>query len=319
MGTVIVRRLLVNCVVLLLITIGVFALVHAAPGDPVRMMVNPEQASAGGAAFIAHQRHVLGLDSALPVQYWRWLSHAAQGDLGYSYINGRPVASVIGERIGPTVELMGLALLLSLIVGVPLGILAAVRRNTIVDYLTAVFSLGTISIPPFFLGIAVIYLFTLRWNLLPSAGMSTPGAATLGDLLRHLVLPVLILGLAAAGPIARYTRSGLIGELGEDYVRTAEAKGASRARVVLRHAFRNSLIPLITVVALAIPGLLAGAVVIEQVFAWPGMGQLAISSISQNDYPVVIGFSLYIAALVLLCNLAADVLYVVADPRVALR
>jgi peptide/nickel transport system permease protein len=133
------------------------------------------------------------------------------------------------------------------------------------------------------------------------------------------VLPVVILGLASAGPITRYARSGLIGELAEDYVRTAEAKGASKKRVVLRHAFRNSLIPLITVIALSIPSLLAGAVVIEQVFAWPGMGQLAISSISQNDYPVVIGFSLYVAALVLFCNLAADVLYAVADPRVVLQ
>lgn len=319
MGAFVIRRLIVNLGVFLLITVGIFALVHAAPGDPVEMMINPEQAGAGGAAYIAQQRHLLGLDQALPVQYWDWLLNAARGNLGFSYLQHRPVTSVLGERLGPTLELMGLAIVVSLVVGVPLGIIAAVRRNTVVDYGATVFSLGAISIPPFFLGITAIYLFSLTWNLLPSAGMSTPGSGSTGDLVRHLVLPVLILGLAAAGPITRYARSGLIGELAEDYVRTAEAKGASRSRVVLRHAFRNSLIPLITVIAMSIPTLLAGAVVIEQVFAWPGMGQLAISSISQNDYPVIIGFSLYIAALVLFCNLAADVLYAVADPRVELR
>jgi len=319
MGAFIVRRLFVNVGVFLLITMGIFALVHAAPGDPVRMMINPEAVAAGGADFVARQRHLLGLDQSLPVQYWDWLLNAVQGHLGYSYVQSRPVTSVIGERVGPTVELMGLAVVLSLVVGIPLGIVAAVRRNTVVDYVATVFSLGAISIPPFFLGITAIYLFSLKWGLLPSAGMSTAGTSSPGDLLRHLVLPVVILGLASAGPITRYARSGLIGELAEDYVRTAEAKGASNTRVVLRHAFRNSLIPLITVIALSIPTLLAGAVVIEQVFAWPGMGQLAISSISQNDYPVVIGFSLYVAALVLFCNLAADVLYAVADPRVVLQ
>lgn len=319
MGAFIVRRVIGNLGVFLLFTIGIFALVHAVPGDPIRMMINPEAVAAGGADFIARQRQLLGLDQSLPIQYWHWLQNALHGQLGYSYVQNRPVTAVIGERLGPTVELMGLAILFSLAIGIPLGIVAAVRRNTVVDYVATVFSLGAISIPPFFLGIAAIYLFSLKWDLLPSAGMSTPGDSSLAGLLRHLVLPVMILGLAAAGPITRYARSGLIGELAEDYVRTAEAKGASNKRVVLRHAFRNSLIPLITVIALSIPTLLAGAVVIEQVFAWPGMGQLAISSISQNDYPVVIGFSLYVAALVLFCNLAADVLYAVADPRVVLR
>jgi peptide/nickel transport system permease protein len=318
MTTYVLRRVLINVVVFLVITIGVFALVHASPGDPVRMMVNPEQMANGGADFIALKRHELGLDQSLPVQYWIWLQHMATGDLGYSYVNSEPVTSVIAQRIGPTVELMGLAFIVSLLVGVPLGILAAVRRNRLVDYLTTGFSLGSISIPPFFLGIVAIYVFSLKFGWLPSSGMSTPGAPSLSDELAHLVLPVAILGLASAGPICRYVRSGLIGELSEDYTRTAEAKGASPARVVLRHAFRNSLIPLITVVTISIPVMLAGAVVIEQVFAWPGMGQLVVSSIGQNDYPIIIGFSLYTAVLVLLCNLLADVLYAVADPRVKL-
>lgn len=319
MGAFILRRLLVNVGVFLVISVGIFALVYAAPGDPVQMMVNPEQMGTGSAAFIAHERHVLGLDQPLPVQYVRWLGHALSGNLGFSFINSRPVVDVIGERIGPTVELMGLGLLISLLVGIPLGIVAAARKNSVTDYVTTAFSLSVVSIPPFFLGIAVIYLFALKWGILPSAGMNTPGSASLSDSLRHLVLPVMILGLSGAGPLARYARSGLIGELNEDYTRTAEAKGARRTRVLLRHGFRNSLIPLISVVMLRIPNVLAGAVVLEQVFAWPGMGQLVISSIQQNDYPVIIGFSMLTAILVLLCNLAADVLYAVADPRVSLR
>lgn len=319
MVTVIVKRLAINVGVFLLTTVGIFALVHAIPGDPVRMMVDPEQLAAGGAAFISREHHLLGLDSPLPVQYVVWLRNAVTGNLGYSYVNHQAVITVLAQRIGPTVELMGLALLVALLVGIPLGVVAAVRRNTVLDYLAAVLSLGAISIPPFFLGIAAIYLFSLKFGLLPSVGMSTPGMASLPDELRHLVLPVLVLGLAAAGPITRYTRGGLIDELGQDYIRTAEAKGASGARVVWYHAFRNALIPLITVIALSIPVLLGGAVVVEQVFAWPGMGQLVLSSITQNDYPMIIGFSLYVAALVLLCNFAADVFYTMVDPRVRLR
>lgn len=318
MGTFVLRRILVNIVVFLAITVGIFALVHAAPGDPVRMMINPDQVSSGSEEFIARQRHELGLDRPLPVQYWDWLRQAVTGDLGYSYVSRQTVTSAVSERMGPTVELMGVALLLSLAIGIPLGILSAVRRNSWLDYGTTVFGLGAISIPPFFLGIVAIYVFSLKLDWLPSAGMTTPGVNSPADQFRHLLMPALLLGLIAAAPIMRYVRSGVIGELGEDYTRTAEAKGASRSRVVLRHAFRNSLVPLITVVAMSVPALMGGAVVIEQVFAWPGMGQLTISSVNQNDYPVIIGVSLYVAVLVLICNLLADLLYAVADPRVRL-
>lgn len=319
MGTFIVRRIVVNIVVFLLISIGIFGLVRAAPGDPVRMMVNPEQVQSGGAAFIAAKRHELGLDRPVVLQYFSWLRRAVTGDFGYSYVSNRPVSAVLGERLGPTVELMGTGLVLGLLIALGVGVVAAVRRNSLVDYGSTVLTLGAVSIPPFFLGIVAIFLFSLKWGLLPSSGMSTAGGGGLGDSLRHLILPALILAFIAAGPFTRYVRSGLIGELGSDYVRTAEAKGAGRARVVLRHALRNSLIPLITVVAYQIPQTLAGAVVLEQVFAWPGMGQLAISSINQQDYPVIVGFALYVAVLVLVCNLLADLLYAVADPRVSLR
>jgi peptide/nickel transport system permease protein len=313
------KRLGIYLLVFAALTVGLFALVHAIPGDPVRLSIDPAQMAAGGPAYVARQRHALGLDSGLPVQYGVWLRNALGGNLGYSYVDHQPVTAVLAERIGPTAELMGLAFAVSLVVGIPLGVLAATHRNTVLDYCVTGFATAAVSIPPFVLGLLGIAVFSLALRWLPSAGMSTPGAASLPDELRHLVLPVLILGLAAAGPITRYVRSGLIGELGQDYTRTATAKGASPARVTWRHAFRNSSIPLVSVVAISIPVLLGGAVVIEQVFAWPGLGQLVISSVTQNDYPVLIGFGLYVAILVLVSNAAADILYTVVDPRTRQR
>ncbi|MFD9943844.1 ABC transporter permease [Nonomuraea sp. NPDC059023] len=313
-----VRRLLVNAAVFLLISVGVFVLVQSVPGDPVLMMVNPEQLQSGGPEFLAAKRAELGLDAPAFVRYLIWLRDALGGDLGYSFVSRRPVADVLLERVGPTVLLMSTALVIGLLLAVAVGTLAAVRRNTAVDYAATAASLGTISVPSFFLGIAAIYVFALKLGWVPSSGMSTPGDGGGADILAHLVLPAAILGLSIAGPFTRYVRAGLLAELGADYVRTAEAKGAGPGRVLLRHALRNALIPLITVVMIYVPQLLAGAVALEQVFAWPGMGQLAVSSIGQLDHPVVIGFAMFIAVLVLICNLAADLLYAVADPRISL-
>jgi ABC-type dipeptide/oligopeptide/nickel transport system permease component len=314
----VIRRVLVNVLVFFGISVGIFALVRAAPGDPVLVMIDPTQVQGNGAQFLAAKRHELGLDQSLPVQYFSWLHRALTGDLGTSYVSHRSVTDVLTERLGPTVLLMGTALAIGLILGTLVGTLAAVRRNTAVDYSAAVLSMATVSVPSFFVGIAAIYVFALNLRWLPSAGMSTPGGGGGADILRHLILPAGILGLSMAGPMVRYVRGGLIGELNADYVRTAVAKGASPGRVVFRHALRNTLIPLITIVMIYIPQLLGGAVVIEQIFAWPGMGQLVISSVGALDYPIVVGFALYIAVLVLLCNLVADLLYAVADPRVRL-
>lgn len=312
----VVRRILVSIMVFVLIGIGVFLLVRAAPGDPVRMMIGPEDLQEGSEAFIQARREELGLNDPVLVQYGRWFLDALTGDLGTSFTSRQPVSDLLLERLGPTVLLMSTALAISLLIAIPLGTIAAVRRNTGVDYAAAALSLGVISVPSFFLGIVAIYVFSLQLGWLPSAGMSTPGDGTGGDILRHLIMPAAILGLAGAGPLTRYVRGSLIDELSADYVRTAEAKGAAPGRVVARHALRNSLIPLITIVMINIPQMLAGAVVLEQVFAWPGMGQLAIRAVNQQDYPVIVGFALYVAALVLICNLIADIAYAVVDPRV---
>jgi peptide/nickel transport system permease protein len=314
-----VRRLLTNVLVFFLITIAIFTLVHKTPGDPIAMQIPADQLNSGSAEFIAAKRHELGLDQSIVVQYWHWLVNALHGDLGYSLLNGRPVTEMLAERIGPTLELMLVGLVISLFIAFPLGILAARRRNTVLDYGTAAVSLGSVSIPIFFVALIAIYVFTLKFQWLPSSGISDPTAPSLGDTLAHLVLPALILGFGNSGTYMRYVRSSMITELNADYVRTAEAKGATPRRVVLRHALRNSLIPVLTAVATNLGQLLAGAVVIEQVFAWPGMGQLAVSSVGQHDYSVIIGFALLVAILVLLSNLLADVLYTVVDPRVRLR
>lgn len=312
------RRLAINIFVFVIITIAIFTLVHKAPGDPIAMMIPPDQLNSSSAAFIAHKRHELGLDRPVVVQYWHWVVDAVHGNLGFSLVNGRSVTSLLAERIGPTLELMGVGLLLSLLIAFPLGIIAAVRRNTVVDYIATFFSLGAVSVPVFIVSLAAIYLFTLKFQLLPSSGMSDPAHPGVGSAIQHLILPATILGFGNSGPFMRYVRSSMIGELSADYIRTAEAKGAPPLRVVVRHALRNSLIPVVTIIAANLPQLLAGAVVIEQVFAWPGMGQLALSSVRQHDYSVIVGFALVIAILVLISNLLADLLYTVVDPRVRL-
>lgn len=318
MGAYLARRLLVNLIVFIVITIAIFTLVHLAPGDPISMMIPPSQMTTGSAAFIANKRHELGLDQPIIVQYFHWCWNAMHGDLGYSLFSGRPVSAVIGERLGPTLELMGVGMAIAILIAFVLGIVAAVRRNTSIDYAATAFSLSVVAFPVFFLALIAIFLFSLTWRWLPSAGITDYTNPTLINTLKHLVMPATILGIGLSGPLMRYVRGSLIGELHTDYVQTALAKGASPARAVLRHALRNALIPVITIIATELPALVAGAVVIEQVFAWPGMGQLAITSVTHSDYPVVVGFALMIALVVLISNTLADVLYPIIDPRVRL-
>jgi peptide/nickel transport system permease protein len=316
----IVRRVLISLPVLLGITVLSFAFVRLAPGDPVRMMINPEYMAGGAEDYIARRRAELGLDQPLPVQYIAWLGEVARGNLGYSFFDRRPVTDILKERVWPTTELMGTALLLALVVGIPVGLLGAIRQYSALDYASAVLSLATISTPSFFLGLAAIYVFSLRLNLLPTSGMFTAGAPrSIFDDLHHLVLPAAILGFNLAGQFVRYARSSLLEVIRQDYLTTARAKGLRQRWVVLNHALPNALIPLITVVGIQIPALFAGAVVVEQIFSWPGMGQLALASITQRDYPVLMGFTLIIAVLVLLSNLLADVAYAVVDPRIRLQ
>jgi ABC-type dipeptide/oligopeptide/nickel transport system permease component len=314
------RRILISVPVFFGITMLSFGFVRLAPGDPVRMMVNPEYMAGGAEEYIARRRAELGLDQPVPIQYLAWSAEIARGNLGYSYHDRRAVVDILKERVWPTTKLMATALLVALLLGVPLGIVAALRQYSALDYGSAVLSLATISTPSFFLGLAAIYVFALKLDLLPTAGMFTAGAPySLGDDLRHLILPAGILGLNLAGPFARYARTSMLEVIRQDYLTTARAKGLRDRLVVVRHALPNTLIPLITYVGYQVPVLCGGAVVIEQIFTWPGMGQLALASITQRDYPVLMGFTMTIAVLVLISNLLADVAYAVVDPRIRLQ
>ncbi|MGV9193585.1 ABC transporter permease [Microbacterium sp. MC2] len=310
-----ITRLLSSVAVFLLIAVGLFALVRLAPGDPVEMMVPPDVLGEDREAYTAAVRERLGLDQPIAVQFVRWFGALMSGDLGYSYTNGRPVGELLADRLGPTVLLMGSALLIGLIIAVPAGVIAAVRRNTVADYAISTVSVIAIAVPSFFLGMLAIYVFAVKLHWLPSSGMHSVGKDGLGDLILHMIMPVGLLALAISASFIRYVRSGVLEELGKDYVRTIIAKGGTPARA-LRHALRNSLMSLITVLAMTIPVTLSGAVVLEQIFAWPGMGQLAIYALTNRDYPILIGFGLYIAVLVLVCNLIADLSYSFIDPRV---
>jgi ABC-type dipeptide/oligopeptide/nickel transport system permease component len=297
------RRLLLTVPVLAGVATLVFSLVHLVPGDPVQAMLG-ENASRQD---IVDLRHRLGLDRPLYVQYAAFLRGAVTGDLGRSLRTGQSVTGTIAERMPATIELAVAAMLFAIVVAVPLGIVAAVRAGTALDHGATTLSLIGISLPGFWLGplLAIVFAVTLGW--LPVSGRGTPA---------HLVLPAITLGAPLAAVLVRMTRASVLEELRELYVLAARARGVSRARAVLRHAFRNSLVPIVTVLGLQFGAVLTGAVITETIFAWPGVGRLLVQSISFRDYPLVQGCILLIAVTYVAMNLLTDVVYGVLDPRI---
>jgi peptide/nickel transport system permease protein len=297
------RRLLLTVPVLAGVATLVFSLIHLVPGDPVQAMLG-ESASRDD---VVDLRQRLGLDRPLYVQYAAFLRGAVTGDLGRSLRTGQSVTGAIAERMPATIELAFAAMLFAVLVAVPLGIVAAVRAGTAVDHGATTLSLIGISLPGFWLGpiLAIVFAVTLGW--LPVSGRGTPA---------HLVLPAITLGAPLAAVLARMTRASVLEELRELYVLAARARGVSRGRAVLRHAFRNSLVPIVTVLGLQFGAVLTGAVITETIFAWPGVGRLLIQSISFRDYPLVQGCILLIAATYVAMNLLTDVVYGLLDPRI---
>jgi len=317
MGRYLLRRLIVSVPVLFGITLVTYVIVNMAPGDPVSALINPEQISALGPGWLEEQKHALGLDRPLPIRYVYWLKEVAQGNLGFSYTDRQPIADKMVHRLWPTLKLMLTVQLLALAIAVPIGVLSAVRQYSWLDYLATIFGFTTISIPAFFLGLAAIYVFAVKLRWLPTAGMATVGQPpSLLDSLKHLILPAAVLGLGQAAPLIRYTRSSMLETVRQDYVRVARAKGLTEHAVVYGHALRNALIPLVTVIALNLPQLLGGTVIIEQIFAWPGMGTLAITAVRGRDYPTIMAINLIGAVAIVASNLIADVLYAWIDPRI---
>lgn len=308
-----IRRILGALPVILGITLISYAIISAAPGDAVDTMINPSMT----AANVAQMRADLGLNKPWPVRYGIWLTQTVQGNLGYSLITHKPVAELVGERFWPTIVLSGLALFLSYLIAVPIGVIATTRQYSLWDYGSTVFALLGNSVPSFFLGLGLIYVFSVRLGLLPSGGMLTVvTGGGLGDRLGHLLLPVAVLTVTSTGSVMRHTRSSMLEVVRQDYVRTARAKGLAERLVIYKHALRNGLIPVITLLGLEFPYLLGGAIITEQVFAWPGMGRLAIEAITSRDYPVIMALNLVTAVMVLLGQLLSDLLYSVVDPRI---
>lgn len=311
------QRLLLNIPVLLGITVFIYIIVNLAPGDPVTAMIDPEQVSTLGPEWVEQQKDDLGLNDPLPVRYFLWLGELVQGNLGYSYSDRQPVSDRILERIWPTLKLMLSAQLLSLAIALPVGVISALRQYSKIDYTATVFGFAAVSVPSFFLALGGIYIFGVQLGWLPTAGMSTLGKpASLFDSLHHLALPALVLGLGQAAPLIRYTRSSMLETIRQDYVQVARAKGLRERTIVYQHALRNALIPLVTIVALRLPQLLGGTVIVEQVFAWPGMGTLAITAVRASDYPIIMAINLITAVMIVMSSLLADLLYVWIDPRI---
>jgi peptide/nickel transport system permease protein len=300
------------------ITIITFLVANLAPGDPVSALISPEDQLRE--EDLERMRKALGLDKPIPVRYVIWVKELVTGNFGFSYFTKQPVMDRVGPRLLPTIELTGIALVLSLLMGVVFGVISALRQYSFWDYALSVLSLIGLSIPTFFFGLVALLLFGLIWPILPVYGMSSGEETTLLgkiiDNLRHIILPALILSIDLVATNTRYARTAMLEVLGADYVRTARSKGLSNWVVFLRHGLRNALLPIITITSLRLPLLLGGAIVIEIVFSWPGLGQLSVDAIHQRDYPVLMALTLFLSTMVLASNLVADVLYAYADPRI---
>lgn len=304
------RRVVGAIPTILLISVFVFALQKLLPGDPVLAMAGEERDPIALAAI----REQLGLNDPLPVQYFNWLLAALQGDLGTSLRTGQPVTELILQKLPVTLQLGFMAMLIALLIGIPAGIISAVRKGTVTDYTANLVALSGMSVPNFWLGILLIMLVSVRWQLLPASGY-VPPTEDFVQSMRTMIMPAFVLGTGLAGSLMRHTRSSMLGVLKQDYVRTARAKGVPERRVVLRHAFRNALTPIVTLTALLFGELIAGAVLTEQIFTIPGFGKLVVDAVFTRDYAVVQGVVMVTAVGFILMNLVADMLYILLNPR----
>lgn len=307
----IVQRLLLAVVVLLGVTFAVFSIIQLVPGDPARVILGVQANEQNVAAL----RERLGLNEPFLVQYWHWLTGVLRGDWGRSLITGQPVLPQIQARLPATLQLALMALLIGMLIAFPAGIISALRPGSRVDVFTSVVSQIGVTIPDFWLGILLVLFFSLTLSWLPPSGY-TPFREDALDWLAHIILPALTAGIVSGAIQTRFVRSAMLEVLGEDYIRTARAKGLHERRVILRHGLRNALIPIVTIIGLQITALLSSVVVVEVVFAWPGLGRLALNAVLDRDYPLLQGTVLVMATLLTLTNLAVDIIYFFIDPRV---
>lgn len=312
MRQLIAKRIIQTIPLLFFVSVACFALIKMAPGDPVLSFVTPNM----HAEDIERVRHSLGLDKPAYVQYFLWLKEMFRGNFGYSLVNHQPVATLILDRLPATAGLMGCALLLAVLIAVPLGLIAGAFRNRWPDKVISFISYIGISVPIFWLAILMIYLFAIHLHWLPSMGMRSIGVNNAGDVLKHGIMPCSVLAFSFLSTYVRYIRSSTIGQLREDYVQIQYAYGSTRWRVLFRHVLKHVLLPIITLLGMSMAELVAGAIVTETVFSWPGIGSLSMTAVKGMDYPVIMGITLFSALFLIVGNLLADILYGFADPRI---
>jgi peptide/nickel transport system permease protein len=315
LGKYIIKRILIAIPVLIGITIIDYAIMCMA-GSPLEMLQGPRVSEAA----VEAKKIALGLDKPFYIQYFVWLSQLLHGNMGYSMKSYQPVSEMIGSHLGPTLLLMGVSLIVSLLIAIPAGIYSAIRQYSKGDYAVVTLSFLGSSIPGFFLSLLLIYLFTVKLGWLPSSGMTTLGTqGGFADVAKHMVMPVIVLAASIAGRNIRYIRSAMLEILQQDYLRTARAKGIGNFNVINKHALRNALVPIVTVIGMEIPVMFGGAVIVEQVFSWPGLGLMTMSAITSRDFPVIMGVCLLSAIVVLIANLITDILYALVDPTIQLN
>ena len=313
----IIKRLLQAIPLLIGVSVIGFTMMHLAPGGPLAVYtLNPTIT----AQDIERIKHVFGLDQPIYIQYLKWATGMFTGNWGNTFFGGRPVLDVILERIPATFLLMGSGMSLAIVIGMLIGILGAVRRYSVFDYLATTGAMVALSFPTFWFGLMAIFIFALKLGLLPSGGMYTLGGEEgVLDLLRHLILPTVVLALVLVAQWSRYTRSSFLEVIHQDYIRTAKSKGLSDFRVLFRHAFPNAVAPLIALAGIQLPWLFSGALVTETIFGWPGIGRLFVDSLTMKEYPVLMGMIMLTAAAVIIGNLLADVINALIDPRIRLE
>jgi peptide/nickel transport system permease protein len=315
LGGYLLRRLLSLIPVVFGVTVLVFLIIHLTPGDPARIMLG----AAGRPEDVENLRHELGLDQPIYVQYARWLERAAHGDLGRSIALRRPVLDEVVARFKNTLLLSTAAMIVSFPLGIAIGVVSAVRRGTLLDRVAILLATFGLSLPSFWFGMVLIMIFTVELRWLPGTGMTSPiGGGGIADIAKHMVLPTLALSVIPLAVIARYTRSAMLEVVSQDFVTTARAKGVNERRVILNHVFRNTLVLIVTMLGLQVGFLMAGAVYIENVFSWPGIGQLLVDAILKRDFPLVQGGVLLVALSYVGINLLTDLVYAYLDPRIRL-
>ncbi|CEK38853.1 ABC transporter permease [Paraclostridium sordellii] len=317
MAKYILKRLFTTLVVLFGISIIIFTLIHLQPGNPYSTMIDPNVSP----EVVKEMLSKIGYYDPIHVKYIKWISRALRGDLGYSIYYGKPVIDIISSRMTNTAILASFSLLISIVFGIGIGILSAIKKNTLFDKVVTVFSFIGVSIPAFFFGLILIKVFSFDLQLLPVSGMKTLGSDFTGiesffDLLKHLLLPGIVLAFLQSTAFIRYTRSSMIDVLDKEYIVTARAKGLSKNKAIFKHGLKNALIPIVTIICLQIPFLFSGALLTETVFIWPGIGRLSYEAVLNRDYSLIMGILMILSIIILLSNLLADILYAVIDPRI---